>query len=401
MVFSLLSFFTFSAALVGIVVCLIMLSSRKNIQQNFFLILCIFSLSVYSIYDFCYTSGLLNSLPYLFILTKSFTFLIAPCAYLYVRNIFYPGKVIRKLDWLHLVPFHLSLFCYLFLFKTDDRAFENVANGSKLWIVNYGNFNTDDYLFSLAKTILWFLYPCVQTFMIIKFERKKTLHNDLYNYRIINWLKVFNLLILILFGSLLIQHILNRSMVSLAVVNDTSMSLILIIAGFWLIFKPHILYGLEKPLVNQVYKNAAGRQSADPVVQSPAAPMISDCKKDEYLLILERVLADEKPFLKKGFAIRDLSTNTGIPIHHLSYLINTEFSLHFQDFVNFHRIEYLKTKINDVEWKLLSLEGMAWESGFKSRTTFFRAFVKSTGQAPSEYLHYIRNKEELSYEKDN
>jgi AraC-like DNA-binding protein len=33
---------------------------------------------------------------------------------------------------------------------------------------------------------------------------------------------------------------------------------------------------------------------------------------------------------------------------------------------------------------------MAWGSGFKSRTTCFRAFIKHTGKSPSEYFKKIR-----------
>ncbi|WP_431243625.1 helix-turn-helix domain-containing protein [Flavobacterium sp. P21] len=94
--------------------------------------------------------------------------------------------------------------------------------------------------------------------------------------------------------------------------------------------------------------------------------------------------------------MRDIADETGISVHHLSNLINSEFGLHFQDYVNLKRIEYFKEKINDPEWKDLSLEGMAWGSGFKSRTTCFRAFIKHTGKSPSEYFKVIRMNPEKS-----
>ncbi|WP_417941088.1 helix-turn-helix domain-containing protein [Flavobacterium sp. RS13.1] len=117
-------------------------------------------------------------------------------------------------------------------------------------------------------------------------------------------------------------------------------------------------------------------------------------KKEEYLTKLNNVLNDKQLFLRKNFVIRDLSDETGISVHHLSGLINSEFNLHFQDFVNLKRIEYFNKKINDPEWKDLSLEGMAWGSGFKSRTTCFRAFIKHTGKSPSEYFKVIKQKKE-------
>ncbi|MBC8987595.1 AraC family transcriptional regulator [Pedobacter sp. N36a] len=114
--------------------------------------------------------------------------------------------------------------------------------------------------------------------------------------------------------------------------------------------------------------------------------LYSKDKRNAYLQILETVLTDQKPFLTKGYSIKDLAEDTGIPAHHLSCLINKEYQLNFQNFINFQRVEYVKSQIHQEEWKQLSLEGMAWQAGFTSRTTFFRAFIKNTGKAPSYYL---------------
>ena len=38
----------------------------------------------------------------------------------------------------------------------------------------------------------------------------------------------------------------------------------------------------------------------------------------------------------------------------------------------------------------MTLEGIASEVGFNSRTTFFNAIKKSTGLSPSEYISQIR-----------
>jgi YesN/AraC family two-component response regulator len=119
-------------------------------------------------------------------------------------------------------------------------------------------------------------------------------------------------------------------------------------------------------------------------------PLFNSKKKDEYLLILNDLLNLEKPYLQKGVTVKDLSEQAGIPAHHLSSLISTEFNLHFQDFINLKRIEYLKEHINDIGWKKLTLEGICWEIGFSSRTTFFRAFIKFTGNSPSEYFNTLK-----------
>ena len=59
---NLLPFFFFSTGLAGLGVSTILISSRKHISQNLYLSLCVFSLSMCSVYNFCYTEGALIDL---------------------------------------------------------------------------------------------------------------------------------------------------------------------------------------------------------------------------------------------------------------------------------------------------------------------------------------------------
>jgi len=174
------------------------------------------------------------------------------------------------------------------------------------------------------------------------------------------------------------------------------MSFILLLILVFLISNPHILYSLEHVGLNTVeYNTPTYAPLKTPVIIDKdvvVKQLFSSKKKDEYLLTLESFITETKPFLHKGITVKDLSEQTGIPAHHLSNLISSEFNLHFQDFINLRRIEYLKNNIDDLEWKQLTIEGICWEIGFTSRTTFFRAFIKFTGLSPSEYFNSLKKK---------
>lgn len=109
-------------------------------------------------------------------------------------------------------------------------------------------------------------------------------------------------------------------------------------------------------------------------------------EKQFYLTKIESILVSNKLFLKKDFSLPELATESGIPLHMISYLLNSEINLHFKDYINLKRIEYFKEKINCTEWKDLKLKKMILASGFKCRITCYRAFIKHVGIAPSEYL---------------
>src|SRR6202012_3239419 len=373
MTLNLLPFFFFSTGLAGLGVSTILISSRKHLSQNLYLSLCVFSLSMCSVYNFCYTEGALIDLPFLFIIAKSIIYLVAPCAYLYIRNIFQPDDVYRKFDWIHFVPFVVILLLLTNTSLRNPASIQRALSDSSVnWFVNASHADLY-YDLSVAKNLLWIFYTVLQSICIMNFERKRSPHLH-YNYRLLNWVKILNITLIILFTSLLVQRIINISFISLDFVNDTTMSFILLLTLIFLIFNPHILYSLEHTGLNlSDYARPFTRIDTDIINDEELVvkSLFNTKKKDEYLLILDDVIIKNRPYLNKGITVKDLSDQTGIPAHHLSNLISSEFGLHFQDYINLKRIEYLKNHIDDIEWKRLTLEGICWEIGFTSRTTFF------------------------------
>ncbi len=398
----LLPFFFFSTGLGGLGASIALISSRKYLAQNFYLGLCIFSLALATIYNFCYMEGILPDLPFLFIIAKSVIYLVAPCAYLYIRNIFSPENMYRRFDWIHFIPFTFVIITLTNISLRNPEAIQRaLADSSVNWFVSVTHASLYFNL-SVAKTLLWLFYTVAQSMCIINFQRTKGSMAVHYNYRLINWVKIFNIMLILLFGSLFIQRVANISFISLDFVNDTTMSFILLFTLLILICNPHILYSLEHAGLNlPATAGQSFKSDSDSDKTSTVKQLFNSKKKEEYLFILDDILSQNKPYLHKGITVKDLSVQTGIPTHHLSSLISTEFNLHFQDFINLKRIEYLKNNVDVMEWKQLTLEGICWEIGFTSRTTFFRAFIKFTGISPSEYFNSLKKEKLLKAQKED
>ncbi|MBB4800709.1 AraC-like DNA-binding protein [Flavobacterium nitrogenifigens] len=375
----LLSLFFFIATIAGFATALMVLLSRKNYSKSFFLGVFLLSLAVVSIYNFYLSANIFKDFPDLITITKAFIFLTAPCSFLYVRNILSLKKSFRKYDWLHFMPFViyfvLTIIVYIGSF-TNIKAIDYLANIIK---------NP----FSILTLTLWLCYVFFQTMLILNYDLKKFKGNQFHRSKVINWIKVYNLMILFLFSALFVHHFLLRKVVAVDISCYVLISSVLFFTVGWLYFKPNIFHD-EEETFDFVVDNTILVKSKEAKSVIPITNELTAEKKEDYLLKLDYVLNSKNLFLKKDFVIRDLSDETGISVHHLSNLINSEFGLHFQDYINLKRIEYFREKINDPEWKDLSLEGMAWGSGFKSRTTCFRAFIKHTGKSPSEYFKTIR-----------
>lgn len=82
--------------------------------------------------------------------------------------------------------------------------------------------------------------------------------------------------------------------------------------------------------------------------------------------------------------------------HELSRIINTALKKSFNDFINEYRVADIVQKMQDPAYDHITLLGIAFDSGFNSKTTFNRAFRQMTGKGPAEFKNELQ-KERPSY----
>jgi AraC-like DNA-binding protein len=117
-------------------------------------------------------------------------------------------------------------------------------------------------------------------------------------------------------------------------------------------------------------------------------PRIPDSEFGLQKLKLENLMSTEKPFLNPALGLPDLAARLSVTSHELSYLINAGFGENFYQFVNGYRVEEAKRLLHSKEHQHLNMLGIAYESGFNSKTTFNTTFKKLTGLSPSEYQQH-------------
>jgi len=101
--------------------------------------------------------------------------------------------------------------------------------------------------------------------------------------------------------------------------------------------------------------------------------------------------------MEAGLFYRDaeLSLNSlaeALDIHHheLSRIVNVALKKNFNDFINEYRIREVTRKMQDPAYDRLTLLGIAFDSGFNSKTTFNRTFRQMTGKSAAEYKNDIK-----------
>ena len=104
--------------------------------------------------------------------------------------------------------------------------------------------------------------------------------------------------------------------------------------------------------------------------------------KQQYIVELMR---QHNYYYDENLTLKKLSDQLKIPLNELSYIINTGHKMNFSDFINEFRIKAFKERLKEPENTKYNFIGLAYEVGFNSKASFYRAFKKSTNQTPGEY----------------
>ncbi len=109
-------------------------------------------------------------------------------------------------------------------------------------------------------------------------------------------------------------------------------------------------------------------------------------KAAEYSEKLLAYLSEVKPYLDPDLSLRNLAKGIDIHPNQLSWLLNSSIGKNFNEFINHYRIETFKSIAKDPNNAHLTIEGLAYESGFNSKTVFNTYFKKETGLTPKQFL---------------
>lgn len=120
------------------------------------------------------------------------------------------------------------------------------------------------------------------------------------------------------------------------------------------------------------------------VISSSNSPQDAD-KFNALFKKLDTIINEGKLYLKTNLTIHELGVRLDLNSKYLSQAINHQDGLNFNKYINQKRIAHSKLLLLDDNYNKYSLEGIAQESGFRSKSTFNTTFKVITGITPSEY----------------
>ena len=139
---------------------------------------------------------------------------------------------------------------------------------------------------------------------------------------------------------------------------------------------------LKKQLFNDV------QLLTNPVKTDKSEPIESFSQTELDLLSakLLGLLDKEEAFLDSGLSLRSLAQKLDVHPNKLSKYINDQLQTNFNELINSRRLKYFQKITLDPKNKDFTLLGLAFESGFNSKTVFNTYFKKTLGTTPRQWL---------------
>lgn len=136
--------------------------------------------------------------------------------------------------------------------------------------------------------------------------------------------------------------------------------------------------------------SAENLNAPEPIVLGQLAatslPLLSESEIEYHLKQLEELMEEEKVYTDSLLSLRQVAEKIGLHPNKLSWLLNERLEKNFNEYINAFRLETFKLKAVDPKNSHITILGLAYESGFNSKTRFNSYFKKMEGITPTAWV---------------
>ena len=340
----------------GIFLIIALLSSKKKRRISIYLIVSIILCFLFLIlFELLKNSLTLDQILTMFSVGGTIPLLIGPLFLLYVMSVMHLDFKITRPLLLHFLPFAI----FLVYFSTSALGITENRIGMEVFSILKG-----------VHTLIYFIFSYIFLKKNAAISKKgvKSWYNS----------KILLRLILVQISAILIIYAIVVFEVFYPDVNIESdrISSLLLTLFFFAFSFVLILYPNET-IPDKLSKKQYLYSS------------LKDINKKEILSSVLKLLDEEKLFLNPELNLNELSELLNVNSSHVSQVINELLGKNFNQLINEYRVAEVKRNLLDYKRTLL---GIAYDSGFNSKSTFNRIFKEIEGETPSEYKKNLQNK---------
>ncbi|MEM7186965.1 MAG: helix-turn-helix domain-containing protein [Bacteroidota bacterium] len=341
----------FILAIQGIVTSLILCASKPiRDTHHKFLVLFVLIFSCYLLGQNLFWGNFYVENPHFLFSTVAFPFLFGPLLYFYAT----PYKK-HRYAYLHFLPFMLLLINHIpfYLFSAKEKIdfyFDMILTLEV---------NSKFYIYRLA-----FVAQIIVYFLVI---RNSIRHEGVK--RSFKWYRTLNTF----YGSLAAAYLFQMIVYSF---EDKVGVVTFFFVVFYIVKAAFILYFVTKTLLVPELFRSVARSKRNP---------LNDVKKTFYSEQILLAMETDQLYMKKDLRLIDLANRINSTEHLLSQLLREHFGVNFFEFINSYRINSAKKLLLDEDYKHFTIDAIAQEVGFKSKSSFYESFNKFVGTTPLAY----------------
>lgn len=397
----------------GFYLALILFQSRTgNCKANRILALLLCAVSISILNFFLIRTKMFHVTSYTYKIPIQATLLFGPLLYFYTRSVINPKSQFGGRDWVHFVPF-LVVFIRFIPYMLKDNGYKSSVLSS---VMNITTFRYEQFeiliIILLSQVQLW-VYLFIVSQRMKEYQKTEkdmdsdTVHMNLY------WLRF----LVSLFGSVYIAFFILCFLVLKYDYSVAFSALGVVVSISVFILGYHGLR--QNTLFSLTPRKITGSGTMDPSVktvesltkrldklmmegkQYPNALLVMDGLPektvDSLTHELNKLMKEEKLYTNPDLNLNDLAKRLNTSRNTLSQYLNQCLKTNYIDYINRLRVEELKRLLLDSQKSYLTIQALAEEAGFPSKTTYNRLFKQFTGVTPSEFRKkHAENKDSLT-----
>lgn len=364
--YNITSLFDILGLVQGVFLGIILISENRKLKPRLFLGFFLITYTIELISSILEDLSIIEFHPNLLLLPFNFLFITLPLFYIYIKYIT-GDKITNKKMSVLLLPgiIEFLFFLILFLFPANE----------KIKLVNSNNFEIFEFFYYLLS--FWFnFYYIIKSIRYI--TKNKIQIENLYSNtkgKTLFWAK--SVLIFMLVFHLLWFIEIFQSDYNFETYTYPILSFINIIFIFWI-----GISGLKQVFVfESTYGNKIEINNSN---LKPNQDKFTVINYELYTILVDN-MNDKQWYEKPNLSLIQVANLMNVTPKKLSQIIKINTKQNFNHFVNFYRVEKAKKLLKDVTFNNFNMLGIAIESGFNSKATFYSVFKKITGMTPKTF----------------
>ena len=317
--------------------------------------------------------------------------LVGPLLYFYVKGVLSDELVFKRTDFIHLIPGIIQLVAvapYIFTVPFEAKVemlqglIENPTLATKIrfnWVFT----NEQNALIRLG-LLLGYILATARLLLKHLNQNNIPISIKLQRSVVLRWLiylHLSTLTLISLYVFFLFSFAKENSFIDtqLATTIQTLLAVFLVINNLSLLLFPELLFGIP------IFRRA---DSIKVVLDTPDNRASVRFKDEAYFQDLGNrfmsYMEAEKPYLSKSFNLGQAAQSLEVPQHHLTLCIREVYDDNFSGIRNTFRVKYAHSLLKSGSHSQKTIDAISDESGFSSRTSFYKAFDREFGMSPGD-----------------